>query len=274
VATAPVTPLAAQRAASTAQAPDTVAPFFTRADAWLAGAFVLGTIALAQADQRLAHTLQDPDLQDSHLVKDGASFFRFMGQPAPEIIGLGLYVGGRLAHDRPIAALGLHGLEAVALTQALTFSIKGVAGRSRPFVHSDTTPNDFSFLRGIKEGGDFSSFPSGHTSNAFAVAAVTTGELAQWSHKKGWSPTWTYVAAGTLFGGATLVGLSRMYNDKHWASDVIGGAAIGTFSGFKVVKYAYRHPTNRVDRWLLPMTVQRAQDGSVMVGLTIPMTGP
>jgi membrane-associated phospholipid phosphatase len=48
-----------------------------------------------------------------------------------------------------------------------------------------------------------------------------------------------------------MVGLSRMYNNRHWASDVIMGAAIGTFAGTKVVRYHRTHPTNQLDRWLL-----------------------
>jgi hypothetical protein len=42
-----------------------------------------------------------------------------------------------------------------------------------------------------------------------------------------------------------------MYHDKHWASDVALGAAIGTFSGLKVVRYAHAHPQNRLDRIML-----------------------
>ena len=51
-----------------------------------------------------------------------------------------------------------------------------------------------------------------------------------------------------MYGGATLVGLSRMYNNKHWASDVVLGAAVGTFSGIKVVRYTHGHTDNRIDR--------------------------
>jgi membrane-associated phospholipid phosphatase len=57
-----------------------------------------------------------------------------------------------------------------------------------------------------------------------------------------------------MYGGATLVGLSRMYNNRHWASDVMIGGLIGTFAGLKVVKYHRTHPDNRVDRWLLGVT--------------------
>ena len=42
-----------------------------------------------------------------------------------------------------------------------------------------------------------------------------------------------------------------MYYDKHWASDVVVGAAIGTFTGLKVVRYSHAHPNNRLDRAVL-----------------------
>ena len=57
--------------------------------------------------------------------------------------------------------------------------------------------------------------------------------------------------APLLYGGAALVGASRVYENEHWASDVLAGAAIGTFSGWKVVRYNHAHPGNRVDRLFL-----------------------
>jgi membrane-associated phospholipid phosphatase len=54
-----------------------------------------------------------------------------------------------------------------------------------------------------------------------------------------------------MYGGAALVAVSRMYSNKHWASDVMIGGLMGTFAGLKVVKYHHTHPNNRVDRWLL-----------------------
>ncbi len=267
VAAAVASPLAAQRADTARAAPG--APFFTRRDALLAGGFLIGTAALATADRRLARTFQDPGLQESATVRRGAAVFEFMGDPGPVLIGAGLYGVGRLAGVRPVAALGLHGLEAIVLSASLTGAIKGLAGRARPYVHGDTVPGSFAFLRGVR-GRDYASFPSGHTSTAFAVAASTTAEVAHWVDEKGWWPGWKYVVGGTLYGGATLVGISRMYHDQHWASDVVAGAAIGTFSGIKVVSYAYRHPTNKIDRWLLPMTVAPDAQGNVAVVWTLP----
>ena len=55
----------------------------------------------------------------------------------------------------------------------------------------------------------------------------------------------------TLFGGAAVVGLSRMYADRHWASDVVMGAAIGTFAGLKTVRFNHTRTGNRIDRRLL-----------------------
>src|SRR6185295_15691562 len=89
------------------------------------------------------------------------------------------------------------------------------------------------------------SFPSGHTTSAFAAAAAATAEAGyQWKAGKP-------IIGPVLFGAASIVGLSRMYNNKHWASDVIVGAAIGSFVGWKVARYAHEHPTNTVDNFFL-----------------------
>jgi len=69
--------------------------------------------------------------------------------------------------------------------------------------------------------------PSGHATDGFVAAAAVTAETGRW-----W-PRSTRIVGPLMYGGATMVGLSRMYHNKHWASDVVLGAAIGTFSGRK-----------------------------------------
>ncbi|HEU4563201.1 MAG TPA: phosphatase PAP2 family protein, partial [Gemmatimonadaceae bacterium] len=93
----------------------------------------------------------------------------------------------------------------------------------------------------------------------FAAAAAVTEETSRW-----W-PSSTWIVGPLMYGGATMVGLSRMYHNKHWASDVVLGAAIGTFSGLKVVQYAHGHPTNRLDRIMLRTAVVPVQGGMMVV---------
>lgn len=70
------------------------------------------------------------------------------------------------------------------------------------------------------DGSDYLSFPSGHTTEAFAGAEFMRMEF------KDVSP-W-YGVAGYVMAAAT--GFLRMYNNKHWMSDVIGGAGVGIAS--------------------------------------------
>lgn len=78
-------------------------------------------------------------------------------------------------------------------------SIKSLAGVLRP------------------DGSDFLSFPSGHTATAFTSACLLYKEYGSKS-------SWIGVAA---FLPALITGISRPLNNKHWLSDVVGGAVIG-----------------------------------------------
>ena len=239
-----------------AQSDSTAGPVFTSADALRAAGFVVGVAAITPFDKTLAHTLQNPDLQENHVFKTAASFFKFIGQPAPQIIGVGMYGIGRLTHSHHLETLSVHGLEGMILSTVITGPIKLLAGRARPFVYRDSDAFNFKLGRGLtSEKGhprrDFQSFPSGHATTAFAVASAVAAETSEWiNHSNTW-PGWKVVIGATMYGGASLVGISRVYHDQHWASDVVAGAAIGTFSGLKVVRYAYRHPRNTIDRNLV-----------------------
>ena len=229
-----------------AQVRDTIAdrsPLFTGRDAALLAGFAVGTVAIAPLDVHLAALLQKPGAQDNRLLGASATTFELLGVPGTLVIGLGLYIIGRADGQLRLQDLGLHSAEAVVLGTATTYGIKLLAGRARP--HVDVrNPHNFQLARGFS-GDDFQSFPSGHTTAAFAFASVLSRETQMWWPRSRW-----YIGTAA-YAGATLVGISRMYNNMHWASDVLGGAAIGTFVGLKVVKYNHSHPGNRIDRALL-----------------------
>ncbi|MFM9909228.1 MAG: phosphatase PAP2 family protein [Chitinophagaceae bacterium] len=70
------------------------------------------------------------------------------------------------------------------------------------------------------DGSAYTSFPSGHTAEAFASAEFMRQEY------KDVSP-W-YGIAG--YAAATTTGVLRLYNNKHWVSDVVAGAGFGILS--------------------------------------------
>ena len=237
--------------------------FFTGTDAALAGLFAVGTVAMFPLDRRIALDMRTSSLQKNSFVKHSADAFRLTAVPGSTIIAGGLYVVGRVAHSPRMADLGLHGAEALLIGEAIGTTIKGTLGRARPYMVADSNAHDFEFLRGFRKGNDYSSLPSGHTIAAFAAASAVTAETSKW-----WPHSTPYI--GTLmYGGAAMVALERLYNDKHWASDVILAAGIGTFSGLKVVKFNHDHPGNRVDRALLVGSIIPGPNGGVVLAWTI-----
>ena len=237
-------------------------PLFTSRDAWIAGGFTLATIAMCPIDRWAARELQDSTVQANRFFHHTATNVRLVTEKS-WWIGGALYAAGKLTGKRDIADLGLHGTEAILVGIGVVDVGKVLAGRNRPYVNIDK-PHDFSFGRGWNHE-ESRSFPSGHTVTAFSAAAAVTAEAAR--HWPEGNARW--LVGIPLYGGAALTGLSRMYNSKHWASDVAMGAAIGTFSGLKVVRYHHSHPGNRIDKWLLGASIAPNGNGGYGLAFTL-----
>jgi membrane-associated phospholipid phosphatase len=221
-----------------------VGPLFTFRDALLAGGIVAAARLVHPLDEHYARRLQDSSTQSNRKLQTLATFVRTTAAPGSYVIGGSMYVVGRLAGNRKLASLGLHGTEALVIGEATASVLKGLVGRQRPYV-TPRDPNSYRLLRGVTGGNDYRSFPSGHAVAAFAAAAAVTGETSRNA------PNSTWIVAPIMYGGAALVAVSRMYNNQHWASDVLIGAGIGTFAGLKVVRFHDSHPDNRIDRIFL-----------------------
>jgi membrane-associated phospholipid phosphatase len=238
-----------------AQADSTrVGPLFTYRDALLAGGFAVTARLVHPLDDYYAQRFQDSLAQSNGKLQVLATFVRTTAAPGSFIIGGSMYAVGRLARNHKLASLGLHGTEALIIGEATASVLKGLVGRQRPFVQPRNA-NSYQLFRGVKGGNDFRSFPSGHAVAAFAAAAAVTGETSRNA------PNTTWIVAPVMYGGAALVAVSRMYNNQHWASDVLVGAGIGTFAGLKVVRFHDSHPNNRIDRVFLSATLVPDETG-------------
>ncbi len=237
-------------------------PLFTRDDALLGVGFAGLTVLMFPVDKSVARRLRIPSSGENKFIGNTAKGFEIIADPGSIVVGSAMYLLGRFTGRHTLEDVGLHTTEAIVLGSGVTIGLKGLLGRSRPFVTNSTDPRDFKFGKGFGNS-DRQSFPSGHTTAAFAAAASLTSEV----HRV--YPNLTWVAGGAMYGGATMVGLARMYHNKHWASDVALGAAVGTFSGLKVVRYSHNHPDNRIDRHLLHAMFEPTGDGRELVGLSL-----
>jgi len=183
------------------------------------------------------------DIADG-LESAGSSYVFFAGH-------LGLIAGGfwfreNEAGDKLFRVASIS-LEAQLFTEATAGVIKLAVGRRRPNKergsHSYTPFQDLSFDR---------SFPSSHAARAFAAAAVFSDHYPQ--------PV-PFIA----YSAASLIGLSRIFLDEHFASDVFAGAALGFAMG-KTLSWRHRNPT---EKWMVfPMLPERGGG----VGLTVRYT--
>jgi hypothetical protein len=133
---------------------------------------------------------------------------KYLGN-TPEQVGLslGTYAYGRLSHSPKVSHLGMDLLQAQILTEMLVEPLKLSVHRERP------------------DGSNHQSFPSGHAAVTFASATVIERHL-------GWRKS---LLGYTI---ASYVAASRLHDNRHYLSDVVFGAAVGSIAGRTVVHHA------------------------------------
>ena len=196
---------------------------------WLAvGGLAAGTALLTLADQPLRDATQgDQKYYYSVPVVAGRVYGELYS-----IIGVAGSFGayGMIVHDTAAKKIAIELFQAGLYSLVVTGILKTVVGRARPYMNEGSGSfHPFSILN-----EDYNSFPSGHSTTAFALSTV----LSRHAHSTALKIIAYTPAALTLF--------SRIYQDKHWVSDELLGAAIGYFVGNWVVDLheSKRHKIN------------------------------
>jgi membrane-associated phospholipid phosphatase len=184
---------------------------------WATASVVAGvTGAFFVLDDEIKSSFQD---NRSSTTDDVSELFEHFGNGAITFPALaGFYLYGRFGEHEKVERTALLAAESFLVTTLFSSVLKVGMGRTRPIDGS----SNYSF---DGPGTGNGSFPSGHTSTAFAIATVVANEYEN-----------VPLVAPISYGIATLTGLSRLNDQKHWASDVFFGAALGYFTSKTILK--------------------------------------
>lgn len=206
------------------------------------------------ADQSLRDAVRGAGPQGSSGLEAIAAYGNQFGSPGVFVLSAALYGGGLVAKRPVVAAAGLRGLEAIAISGIVTGAIKGLAGRKRPAISTDD-PSSFSWLRGMRSGGDYQSMPSGHTTAAFAFATAVHLEVRRRA------PRHARWVAALAYTSATATAYARMHDDRHWFSDVVVGAGIGSVTAAAIHRWHATRPDDPFDSSFLRPVLTPRPDG-------------
>jgi len=122
-----------------------------------------------------------------------------------------VYAVGRIKDEPKVSHLGMDLIEALAMSEALTQTLKYTTRRERP------------------DGSGKNSFPSGHAADTFAFATALERHL-----------NWKYSIPAYVF--SSYVALSRLPANRHWLSDAVFGSAVGIIAGRTVTSHEAERP--------------------------------
>jgi membrane-associated phospholipid phosphatase len=137
------------------------------------------------------------------------------------VLSAGGYIAGLAFDERWVRETSLLAGLGILIAGTVSTVTKIVVGRARPYTergHMTFKPVSLPLV-------DVASFPSGHTIVAFAFSGVLADRIKN---------TWASIG---LYGLAAACGVSRMYTDEHWVSDVIFGAIISVSVSHSLVRW-------------------------------------
>ncbi len=179
-------------------------------DDWLKlGLVSAGTFLIMQTDQ----PVRDAVMKDRSYVETvPVKFGKLWGETYSTAAVAGVFaLDGVLADNNSSKKIGFEIAQAALYAGGITTVLKAAVGRARPYTDKGAwTYSPFTIL-----DDGFHSLPSGHTTLAFALSTV----LAR-NTDSGTLKVLAYIPA-------TLTIVARIYQDYHWASDCVLGAAIG-----------------------------------------------
>lgn len=152
---------------------------------------------------------------------EGISFSAYIASPT---IPIGLISIGLATNNNDATIGGLQIGAGILLSTATTIAMKELFQRPRPY---DSHPD---MLHPLGSESSYS-FPSGHTSSAFATATSLSLQFQKW-----------YITA-PAFLWAAIVGYSRMYLGVHYPSDVVIGMIVGITTAYLSYK---------IQQWIKP----------------------
>lgn len=160
-------------------------------------------------DYKVLKTVNQTDMPCWDKTMKGVSFSVY---PAMPVSVIGIWTQGYINKDEVMMRNGYKSAISIAFAVGVATGLKYAVNRTRPFAEY---PNDI-----VKRdnAGPYS-FPSGHTTAAFATATAVSLSYKKW-----------YVTV-PAYAYASLVGYSRMRLGMHYGTDVLGGMVIGIGSG-------------------------------------------
>lgn len=179
-------------------------------------AILLGTCGLMVLDKDIRDSVQDSGSNSWDEIFSLSKQFGD-GRVTLPIAGI-FYLAGKIFHDEKSQDTGISALESFIFSGLICSTLKVLAGRSRPYREEGSGK-----FYGPTFDNSKLSLPSGHATVAFSLASVIAAE---------YDSLLVDIGAYSI---ASLTALSRVYDDKHWTSDVALGVIIGTLVGRAVV---------------------------------------
>jgi hypothetical protein len=168
-----------------------------------------GGLALAAhpADDNVNESLVNSDFAHNFFLPG-----KYLGS-LPVLLGTatGTYIVGRAKDQPKVSHVGMDLIQALAISELMTQTLKHATDRERP------------------DQSDNTSFPSGHAADTFAFATALERHVG-----------WKYAVPAYIF--SSYVAISRLPANRHWLSDAVFGSAVGIIAGRTVTRHGREFP--------------------------------